>query len=470
MDVVISLVDKSFVRPLAGDRYDLLVSVQAYAVEHLNTESRYNGSGAAAHRAAMLRHAQWYARLGPVRAVLAACADLDNMVAACKHATSDGNAELAAGALSGAWGALALRGPFSAGVELAQSVCAMPGLRAMTAAQARMVLGHALECAGQRGLAATQYASALQHARESGDAHTQAEVLVRQGGLRGYGGKAELDAALQLAIDVGDRALECSALNGLGTLEFEQGRMVQAQVHYAAALVLARRIGHRRWEGSLLGNLGNLYANQGAMDAAREHAEGALAIARELGDRRREGNGLSNLAMLNYLQGRLAEAAGAAESAHRAACDLGHVALVGAALGNLGLIYGALGRHAHALSCLQEALGVARAGGNARVLGQILSHLGLAQARLSQFAAAASSLAEAGALLQKADDELGLTLLVCHRAEFAWLSGEGDDAIRHARSAAALALAAGAGPESELGLALARLHGLMHTALSDQSF
>ena len=41
MDVVQSLVDKSFVRLLAGARFDLLVSVQDYAAEHLRTEGRF---------------------------------------------------------------------------------------------------------------------------------------------------------------------------------------------------------------------------------------------------------------------------------------------------------------------------------------------------------------------------------------------------------------------------------------------
>jgi predicted ATPase len=68
LDVVNSLVDKSFVRPLAGDRFDLLVSVQAYATEHLQPPR-------ALHRqrrgrrlaAAQTRHGAWFAALGPQR-------------------------------------------------------------------------------------------------------------------------------------------------------------------------------------------------------------------------------------------------------------------------------------------------------------------------------------------------------------------------------------------------------------------
>ena len=48
LDAVSALVDKSLVRPRAKDRFDLLVTVQVYAAEHLQSEGRYVGSGAQA--------------------------------------------------------------------------------------------------------------------------------------------------------------------------------------------------------------------------------------------------------------------------------------------------------------------------------------------------------------------------------------------------------------------------------------
>jgi hypothetical protein len=126
VDVVQSLVDKSFVRTRGDDRFDLLVSVQVYAAEHLETEGRYVGSGPQALAAAQLRHLAWFAALGPTRAAAYRCADLDNLVAACRRAVALGAGDPATGALEGAWAALSLRGPFETGVELAESVCAMP--------------------------------------------------------------------------------------------------------------------------------------------------------------------------------------------------------------------------------------------------------------------------------------------------------------------------------------------------------
>ena len=461
MDAVISLVDKSFVRPLAGDRFDLLVSVQAYAAEHLQTQGRYSGSGPEEQQAALERHAQWFAALGPDRAVQDDCADLDNLAAACKRSVQAGQPQLATETLRGAWGALNRRGPFNAGIDLAKAVCEMPGLEPGTAARALSVLGHALECCGSRAQAEAQFVTALQHARQADDRVTQAEVLVRLGGLRGQAGKADLDAALTLAAAVCDPVLECSALNALGTLDFQQGRIVQARAYYDSALALARRIGHQRWEGSLLGNLGNLHASRGAMHLAREYMEGAMQIARALNDRQRVGNALSSLGMLAFLQGRLDDAATATEQAHAIACDLGHTALLGAVLTNLGLIYSSAGRHADALQRLQAALQLARTLGQEHAIGQVLGHLGLAQARVGDFQAGRSSFDEGSSLLQSSNDRISLALLLCGQAEAEYLAGDSPAAAATRGSAIALHEELGAGPESELAIALRRLDGVL---------
>ena len=65
IDVLHSLVDKSFVRPVGQERFDLLSSVQAYAAEHHSFEGRYPGSGPTAVHAAQHRHGTWFAALGP---------------------------------------------------------------------------------------------------------------------------------------------------------------------------------------------------------------------------------------------------------------------------------------------------------------------------------------------------------------------------------------------------------------------
>ncbi|MBL8307575.1 MAG: tetratricopeptide repeat protein, partial [Rubrivivax sp.] len=462
LDAVNALVDKSFIRSLGEDRFDLLVSVQAYADEHLRTEGRFAGSGPAALVAAQGRHAAFFAALGPRRATENACVELDNLVTACRRSVSVGDSSLATGALDGAWAALHLHGPFKAAIDLAQAVTAMSALPPRQAARAHAVLGSALDAAGDRAQAGRHCEIALEHARAVGDVACEAAVTIRLASLHARQGqadqaRAEHGQAAALARSIGDDLLACEALNGLGTVDSSQGRVADALLHYGAALALSRRAGDRRWEGSLLGNLGNLQVSVGRLDEARGLCEQALLIARELGDRKREGNTLCNLGMLQQLQGRADVAGTTLEAALVVARELGHARLECIVLGNLGTVYAALGRPAEALMRYDAAIALARHMGDGHTEGQLLGHAGLALARLTRFDEARASLDAGATLLLQADDRMSLAVLICARAECEWLAGSPEAAIAARDEAQALALQTGAGPESELGAALARL-------------
>ena len=452
LDVVQALVDKSFVRTLGDERYDLLGSVQAYAAEHLAGEGRYTGSGAAAVVQAEARHGAWFAALGPLQAAAHAGAELDNLVVACRRAVLAGDATLAAGALDGAWAALSLRGPFSVGVTLAAHVHA--------------VWGHALEAAGQRSAATEHLQSALGLAEAAGDAACEAAASIRLGGLQARAGQPDAarvrhSHALALARRAGDTALECAALNGLGIVEFDQGRMEQAQVHYEAALVLARQTGDRRWEGTVSGNLANLHASQGRLERAVTLGEEGLAVVRRLGDKQREGNLVANLGVTRFLLGDLPGASAALEQGLAVARQLGHAKLECAVLGNLGQVHDTAGRQPESIACFEAALAAARLLGDTRLEGQTLSSLSLPQAKSGDFDGARRSLARGESLLREASDRLSLGLLLCNRAECEWRGGDAEAANAAHAQAGEVMEATDSGPGSELGAAVARIAALL---------
>ncbi|MGE5114854.1 MAG: ATP-binding protein, partial [Betaproteobacteria bacterium] len=245
VDLVQSLVDKSFVRTCGEGRFDLLVSVQAYAAEHLETEGRYAGSGLQARASAERRHMAWFAALGPSRAAAGRCADLDNLVAACRRAVALGAGDLASEALEGTWAALHLRGPFGAGVELAESVCAVPGLDNRAAARAQSVLADALVACGRFEPARALYDTALAGARMAGDRCREALVTCRLGSLHESAGRmhqarAHHVAARRMACELGDLQLQCLASNGLGNVDVVEGRLGEALANYERALALAQ--------------------------------------------------------------------------------------------------------------------------------------------------------------------------------------------------------------------------------------
>ncbi len=465
LDLVQSLVDKSFVRALPQERFDLLGSVQAYALERLQAVDVALGTGPQAWKAAQQRHGSHYAALGPQRATEQQAADLDNLVVACQWAASAGQGDLASGALDGAWAALALRGPFKTGVDLAQAVCALPQLSHRAASHAFTVLGQALTAAGRRAEAAPAFETALTRAGSAGDTACESTVRsslaalhARQG--RSFQALSEHQQALRLARLAADPALECAALNGLGALSFGQGQMNEARAHWDEVLQLAQQAGLTRWQCLVLGNLSSLHASQGRTAESLRLGEAALALARQLGDRQREGNTLCNLGLLYVMQARLDEAMSAGHAALQVGRDLGDARLECVALCNLGVAHNAKSEPAQALAHFDAALALSRQTRDRRSEGQILGYMGLAQARLGAHGAAQQQLAAGQDILQDLQDPLSLGLLLCCRAESQWLAGEAEAARATQAAAAALAQQAGAEPESELGLALAQLERL----------
>src|SRR5712692_8611232 len=465
VDSVQSLLDKSFVRRVSDGRFDMLVSVKEYASEHPRTEARFPGSGPSALTAVEARHSADFAGLGEKRAVAGACVEIDNLVVACRRAAARGAAEETAGALQGAWAALRLRGPFRVGVELASIVSSTPGLGAAARAIAERVAGSALDASGRVAEARTHLEAGLALSREAQDAGCEAHVLANLADLHARDGRMEEARAfharaLMLCRQLGDRDLECKVLNGLGTLEEHLGRLEASRAHYEAALALARKMGDRRWEGGLLGNLGGLHASEGRLDDARAHLEAGLVVARELGDRKFEGNSLCNLGLLHQQAGRMVEAGRDLEAALVVAREIGHVRLECVVLCNQGIVHDCLGRPAEARTRYEAALVVARELGDRRSEGQVLGYLGLLHAHQAEFDQARTCLDTGEALLRAMSDPLSLGVLLCGRAEAAHLAGNPDAAREVLAEAASLATAIGTGPESELGLALARIRNL----------
>lgn len=472
MDALQSLVQKSLVRQVTDDRFDLLVSVQEYAAEHLRMEGRYPGSGSAALLAAEARHGAYFAGLDEKLATANRGADLDNFVVACRRAAGREDAALAANALERAWFALRYRGPFKVGVELADVVRAVPGLEARATAVVEEVAGDALTRCGRVQDAYAHHEVSLVCARVARDRRCECRALRSLGRVERNTGHLEsarvrLDAALVIARELKDRALEGFILLGLGELEYALGRMEQARALYEPALVLSREAADRELECMLLCNLGNAYGEQGRMDLARSHFEASLDLAQETGNRRSEGILLSNLGWLNMLQGRLQEALGPLDAALALARELGYVQLECDALGNLGTLYERMARGEEALIHIEAALVIAHDMGDRRWEGRFLSRLGLLHARQREFAEARRRLNAGEALLRAVPDQLSLGILLCSRAESEHLAGMPSAANVALAEAEAIAAEVDAGADSELGLALARVRNIFaHEARS----
>ncbi|MEJ6007856.1 tetratricopeptide repeat protein [Paucibacter sp. AS339] len=466
MDALASLVDKSFVRSLGADRFDLLVSVQVYADEHLRTEGRFLGSGPPALRAAQCRHGAWFAALGPEHAIDGDCADLENLVVGCRRAVDRQEVQTALGLLEGAWEALSLHGPFKSGLELAEQVASMAVLNDADRARVHLIQGRVAESVGRLVEARQHAEQALTLARQAGDSRSQAQAgLQLAQGLARQGhdelARAMLSDALSLARSQGDRAIECAVLNALGNLDHNVARPSESEAHYQAALRVAQQLPQQSWRGSVLGNLGILNMSLGRLELATEQLTEALQLARQLGDRKREGNTLCNLGLLHHTQGRLAEAVSVSEAARTIARELGYLRLECTVLCNLGIFHLAQAQESRALECLNAARSLARQLPDTRLEGQALTYLVALHGRQRAFELGRACAQEGQVLLQSVGDLSDLGLLFCFEAELAWLSGDARAAAVLLDRADTLAQQVKANPASELALALARTHALM---------
>ena len=347
-DIVEWLVDKSLVRQVSDHRFDLLESVREYAAEHLRSEGRYAGSGAAAAAAAQERHWTYFAALDDRAAAADRCAEANNLVVACRRATASGNAASATATLASAWAALKLCGPYRVALQLVDAVAALEGLESTQRSAIDWIAASASNLLGDLRRARRHIEPGLARSRLDGELLQQARFLCALGELPNDEGDAaiarqSLDLARQMARDLGDSALLCRAINALGTLSSDFGQPEAARAFYEDALAVARASQDERWEGGLLGNLATVLHAEGRLDEARVLYEPALQLAVSTGDRRWEGNTRCNLGLLLHEQGRQAEARAHFEAVLDMARPMGYQRLVSTALCNLGMALEAQG-------------------------------------------------------------------------------------------------------------------------------
>jgi predicted ATPase/class 3 adenylate cyclase/Tfp pilus assembly protein PilF len=461
VDVVQGLVDKSFVRALPGDRFDLLESVRQYAAEHLSTQGRLPANSAVMAQSAVARHYRYFAGFNEAQAVANDGVDLNNVVAACRRACEAGDAKAATGALVASWAGLQLRGPFQVAMQLVRDVEPLSALAAMHQAWVDWIAASALDSLGQRKAASERTATGLQHARAIGDRGLEGRFLCRMGAqlTAGDGDAAMtmLEHARAIALEIEDLQLQGLALAGMGSVLLEIGRPHQSRTRYEEAMAVAKQTGDVRQEAGLLGNIGTLLLGQGDLDGAQEIMERCLSMLRAVGDRRWEGNMHCNLGMVHLERQRPGPAIAELEQALGIARSMGHARLECTVLCNLGIAAEMDGDVEKATRSYEEAVRLAAELADRRSEGQFRGYLGLLLARSGHIDAGLACLNTGERLLLAASDEWNLGLLLCRLAEAEHRSGRLNDAMHALGRVEAIVKSANASPSSELGKALAEL-------------
>ena len=456
-DVLQSLVEKSLVRRLHERRFDLLRTVQDYAAERLPGLSPQ----------ATRRHWHHFATMKESEATANRCVETDNLVAACRRATScamaDGDHSAKADAvmaLANAWAVLRRVGPFQAAQELAVPLTEGEGLEPGHSAVLERVLGGVMGLLGDSVRARSHYARGLELAELANQHWLQSELLCMLAGQDMQCGdlqaaQSALNRALKLS--EGDAKTRLMTLHALGNLALAQANPSQASVHFAKGLQLAIAQDDKRWQGGMHGSLGAVAITQGQQREARRHLEAALPLARDSGDRQWEGNAHCNLGLLLYEMTEHGSARAELEAALKLARELGHRRLEATTLCNLGLVLRESGELEQALQLFEHAVEVARGLQAPSLEAQLNGYLGEMLAQLGRREACHGALGTASELLKTRDDPSAHMLLACQRAMSAVLLGDRGVADSEFEIIQAQLLTFEPPTGSELWIALAKL-------------
>jgi DNA-binding SARP family transcriptional activator/tetratricopeptide (TPR) repeat protein len=191
--------------------------------------------------------------------------------------------------------------------------------------------------------------------------------------------EADLQAAYDLAEQVGDRAGQSRVLNFMSYLQYQRGDFSGAAAVAQQALDLATAAGLPSEIATGLFNKANAARNPGHYQAAIGFYERAVAMYEELGSghRARLADCLNRLGAALLLSGAYARARSFVERALTIRRQLDDRMGIAYSLSNLGLIYYHQGQFALSRKATQEALEIASAIGDTHGEGVLLSNLGI---------------------------------------------------------------------------------------------
>lgn len=180
------------------------------------------------------------------------------------------------------------------------------------------------------------------------------------------------EESARLAERCGDREGEANALDNIGVIWRDKGRLAKALANHEAAFRLAREIGARREEAAALGHIGSIHLLDGEVARPLGCFEDALKIHEETGNR----YGQAKMLILIALVGPDEEAFQNCEKALQIAREIGSQKLEASALGQIGFLWNKKGELEKALKHYEEAFKLFRAIGAKREEAGALDNLG----------------------------------------------------------------------------------------------
>jgi predicted ATPase/DNA-binding SARP family transcriptional activator len=171
--------------------------------------------------------------------------------------------------------------------------------------------------------------------------------------------KIKLAESLEISREVGDQRGMISRLNQLAGHDCNAGDYESAESRYLESLALSRAFKDRFQQAIILNNLASVYHPRGEYQKEQSVLEESLAICREIGDQDGEAIALNNLGELAIVQRAFQQALDYSRTALDIALRLGEDWTTIAVYDILGCAYLGLGDTTTACQCLEQALRMA---------------------------------------------------------------------------------------------------------------
>ena len=167
-----------------------------------------------------------------------------------------------------------------------------------------------------------------------------------------------LEERLSIVKEVGNRAQEGLAYEGIGIALKSLGDFKQAIKYHEQHLSIAKEVNDKAGEGRAYGNLGNAYQSLGDFKQGINYQEQRLSIAKEVGDRAEEGRAYGNLGNAYQELGDFKQAIMYHQQDLSIAKEVGDSAAEGGAYGNIGVALNSLGDFQQAMKYHEQGLSI----------------------------------------------------------------------------------------------------------------
>lgn len=253
-----------------------------------------------------------------------------------------------------------MRGPLVPHIE--QLTRALDGApeRSGTVAWARMARGRLLSIRGRFDAGEADLQAAGEMAEQLGDAELRVQSTLELGILhhmawRFEAAREQYEATLEQVARGEFPMSEGRALANLAAVDHDQGHFEDAAERYEEAIEVLDAVGGVRHSALALANFAVLHQEQGEQDEARRCLEQAVQHFAALGDRRRLGMTVGNLGMLDFEQGLLHAARARHQEAHLLLAEAGDERSQVLAIGRLAAVQACLGNLPQAAAALRKA-------------------------------------------------------------------------------------------------------------------